>query len=299
MNIKADSYYALQEYDSAYYYFNKSLESSNDMFTKCSDCRKLVELSILLGLSDQANTYMELYNVMRDSIYEYDKSKELAEIIQRQRIESYKRDAEIRQTVYGGISIFLLVICLLTILILYETKKKRLYCQKAAFHEMLLHKQEELMRQEEELHRKSIAELGSKVRAMSADNPDVRNIMLQLYTQKLSECRLHFINTDAGKRLLAVRTDIGSLTAADTDAILQQLSESYSDIIKDIYIEVPNINHNEVKTLILQSLNCGNDLIAALDSNVTAEGIHKRKYRLQGKCGNRFYRLFLPQGTDN
>ena len=299
LSIKADSYCALQEYDSAYCYYNESLESSNDMFTKCEDSRKLTELSIRLDNADNAMRYLELYNSLRDSIYMHDKSRELSEIIQRQRMESYERDARIRQTVYGGISVFLLVICLLTILFLYETKKKKLYRQKAALQEMLLHRQEELMRQEEELHRKSIAELSSKVRAISADNPAARGIMLELYAQQLTECRLRFMSTDAGKRLLAVRTGIGSLTAADIDTIWHQLSESYSDIIKDIYIEVPNINQNEVQTLILQSLNCSNDLIAALDTKVTAEGIHKRRYRLQGKCGSQFYNLFLPQNIDN
>ena len=79
-NLKGETYYKSNELDSAYYYYNLSLDEKCDIYSKCFSSRRLCELSWLKSNSNDAYKYENQYTLYLDSIRVLTNANDIAAI---------------------------------------------------------------------------------------------------------------------------------------------------------------------------------------------------------------------------
>lgn len=79
-NLKGETYYKSNELDSAYYYYNLSLDEKCDIYSKCFSSRRLCELSWLKSNSNDAYKYESQYTHYLDSIRVLTNANDIAAI---------------------------------------------------------------------------------------------------------------------------------------------------------------------------------------------------------------------------
>ena len=278
LSVKGDAYYSMQNYDSALVCYERSMMCDEELYTCCDNAYHLAMIAGRLGLD--ANPYIEKYNLLRDSISAKEHIQEMDEISQNHKIllmqnalrTSHKRTIAIIASCF--------VLLFISVVQYYYTKRKSDI--------------EKIARQEKAVYDSNIDALEIKVREMSAANPEARKALLNLYTERLNSCRDVFSRTSYFNRLAQIKSNSGTveLSQGEKSCIIEAVRHSFQDSINDIYAEIPSARDEDVITLILSYLNCGNDIIAEL-STVTYGAISKRKYRLSGKAPADFLKLFL------
>ncbi len=133
--IKAEIYFNLQQYDSAIYYYNKTIQSPNQ-YTRASSYSRLASLYSVKGDYKGAFKLMQIFNVCRDSIdtqtksaaivemeniYQHGKSKEKI-----QHLILEKQEQTIRYYRLGIFSIVLLLLLAATFFVYRNRKRKEL-----------------------------------------------------------------------------------------------------------------------------------------------------------------------------
>ena len=93
LSIKGQIYENMQKYDSAYHYFQLSLQSnSEDIYTKCSNYKHLNYIASKLNRYDSVYDYTERYTVLLDSVYARTHRSEIKELMANHTIELHDRE---------------------------------------------------------------------------------------------------------------------------------------------------------------------------------------------------------------
>ena len=286
LGVKAAVFYGMNEYDSALYYYNESINNIDDIYTKCSDANKLSELSAIKGNTDNAIYYHKLYGQLRDSINEIERSREIEELKFRHNEELVHEVAAHKQrrfTIIGFFVLLILAMLLFLAYILYKSRERK----------KIVEKQDQLLRMEEEIRRSSIQVLQARVNELSANDQEARNTLLELYKSRLDICRNRFINTYSFHKLLSFKKDTESdnLSKKEKDELFEQLKLSYTESMSDIASEIPDIKEKEILTILLRHLDLNNSQIAELFS-VTVVAVKQRIARLSQRAPSDFWSLF-------
>ncbi len=80
LSVKADVFYRMNKYDSAFRYYNESMKYYDELYTRCSNADILTELSISKGNTEKTLYYHNLYGQLRDSINEIERAREIEEL---------------------------------------------------------------------------------------------------------------------------------------------------------------------------------------------------------------------------
>ncbi len=284
--IKADIYYAMCEYDSAYKYSLESLSKTNELYTKCSDADRLAELSVLNGKADEASHWHKMYGELRDSITVFEKSRDIEELqyLHKDELNREMLSHRHRRFIIIEISSVLLIASSFFLIYYIFLNRKR---------KILLAKQKEILDQEAEIRRSSIQVLQAKVGELFEKDQDARNVLLDLYRNRLVFCRNRFNNTDEGRLLFAKKLDKNDihLNQVDKTALFEQLRKSYLESISDILSEIPDIKEKEINTLILRHLGCSINFISEIFS-ITPVAVKQRLSRLSKRASSDFLELF-------
>ena len=286
LRVKADVFYEMMEYDSAFYYYNESMNNYEDLYSRCTNADKLSELSAIEGNSEKAIYYHNLYGQLRDSINEIEKAREIEEL-------RFKHNEELmeeiiahkhkRFTVIGLSSILSLSLLLFIAYTLSKSKDRK----------RIMEKQSQLLHQEEEIRKSSIQVLQARVSELSVDNQEARSTLLELYKKRLIICRNRFSNTDSFLKLLSFKQDIesGKMNKKDKYELFEQLKLSYAESMSDIVFEIPDIKEKEILTIILRHLDLSSNQIADLFS-ITLVAVKQRIARLSQRAPSDFLNLF-------
>lgn len=288
-SLLGSAYYKMNELDSAYYYLKECLACKEELYTVCSASKLLAEVSIIKGYSDEALGYFNKYTILMDSIQQIERAKDIEVINNEHHLEllSNRLKERNRRIVIIGISIVIMILVLL--ILKYNIDKKREYQRILKQKEALREKEIALFQQQEELRKNSISLLEKHVRNMSCNNPEARDVLLQLYVQKIETCFNSFRYTREYQ--LICSSKVLSFDVINREAIITKIENTYQDIIRDIFVELPGVEMNEALTLVLASLHCSNELSSLIVGNITAEAIRKRKYRFK-KSNPDFCSLF-------
>ena len=283
-SVKADIFYEMKEYDSAYFYYNESMKYDNELYTKCSNADRLTELSVLSGFPFDAIEWHKLYGELRDSINEIERTREIEEIQYQHKelITEEKYAHKQRILVLIGSSVLLMVILIL--IIIYSTYRHK-------ENERIMKKQQDLIKMEEEIRKSTIIILESKIRDFSAHDPSARSTLLKSYSNRLKMCTMSFSSTPEYKLLSIVKYKIRKLNNDETYTLLSQIKISFLDSINDFQTESSNINEEIILTYILKYLGLTNEQISHL-FYITEDSVKKRLYRLSQKMPSDFINLY-------
>lgn len=286
LSVKADVFYRMNKYDSAFRYYNESMKYYDELYTRCSNADILTELSISKGNTEKTLYYHNLYGELRDSINEIERAREIEEL-------KFRHNEELTQetiahkhrrfTIIGISALLLLALFFFQTYILYKSKERK----------RIMEKQDQLLRQEEEIRRSSIQVLQARVNELSANDQEARTALLELYKSRLNICRNRFCNTDSFNKLLSFKQNVEScnMNKKEKDELFEQLKLSYAESMTDIASEIPDIKEKEILTILLRHLDLNSSQIADLFS-ITVVAVKQRIARLTQRAPSDFVSLF-------
>ena len=122
-------HYKWCNYDSAYYYFNKSLECVNEVYTRSTNYKYLLELSSIMGNTIEALDYSSRFTNVMDSIMIIEYSNDIASVNIQYTQERYqfKRREFLIRTFIVTISSFVILIMSAFFVYQYRIRKNQEY----------------------------------------------------------------------------------------------------------------------------------------------------------------------------
>ena len=266
--LKAEILFEQKDLYSALNFYKKALENSNDLYTKCMANKGLANVMSLLNKSDSTQYCINQYTLLLDSIYSINRQEEIAEIQDKHIVEIHDQQLKARHTrfmLWMGIVLVAVVAGAVVFLLQADRRRKK--------HNLQL---------QEELRQANVA-------LLQAQNDEQPADMDALYRNKLAACQNLFRSTPSARLLL---TAPEKLTSEQRQALMDDLTRSFVDIMVDIRNASNGINNQEMMYCILASLQCSTTQMAVL-LNTTDGTLRKRKLRLKEKMPENLFSLFF------
>lgn len=131
-SIKADIFYAEDKYDSAYYYYLRSLECETELSTESNSYSRLPELSLILGHEDKTAYYIDKYRDCLERQQERYNQDSLLALNLRHNIDKYEikhKEVKKRYLILSTSLILITVMALILIILYIENRRRRQYEQ--------------------------------------------------------------------------------------------------------------------------------------------------------------------------
>lgn len=279
-SVKADIFYETNQYDSAYTYYIKSMKFPSELYTVCDNSGKLAVLSVIMGNQDEAREYLELHDELIDSIYDLRKDIATQEVIRNHNIMLMDNEADYRNRRLIIINISILTILILSYLLYMSHRRIRMARRQIRQRDIARNNSIEIMKAH-------MLDAGFNEQRLPRDK------ILGMYKEELEVCKNLFRETDA-YTLLSSKLLNNDLTFSieERNSVIDQISESFIDIILDMNIEIENLGREDIVICILSGMKFSNKFISAF-INISESGVRKRKLRLAEKTGKDFIELFV------
>ena len=279
-SIKGDIFFEAGQYDSAYHYYQESMQCPEELYTICDNSGKLAVLSIYMNNTDDALAYMQLHDELIDSIYDLRKDIAIEQVVRNHQLALKDNEIRYKHKRYITTGISLLILFILCYLLLMASRLNRIA-------KLQLSQRNEVRNNSIEIMKAHIMDTPFNDKHIS------RETILNLYKEKLDLCKNMFRETAAYSILSSkLLNNDCSFSADEKDQIINQISESFIDSIIDMNIEITNLNREDIVICILSSMKFSNRFIAAF-INISESGIRKRKLRLQEKSNKDYLELFI------
>ena len=279
-SVKADIFFESEQYDSAYLYYKESMECQDELYTVCDNSGRLAVLSVIKNNTAEAMEYLQLHDILIDSIYDLRKDVAIEEVIRQHQLSLKENQDAFRHKRLAiiSVSLLLLVILCYTLFISYR-RNYRASLQ---------------IRQRDEVRNNSIEIMKAHILdAPFNDRHISRESILNLYKEKLDACKDSFRDTHAYSILSSkLLNNDYSFDVSEKTEIINQISESFIDSILDMNIEISSLNREDIVISILSLLKFNNRFISSF-INISESGVRKRKLRLLEKASKDYIDLFM------
>ena len=268
LQLKADILCEQQQPEKAFELYKEAIKNSSDIYIQCNSYDGLAGLAPLVNKGDSTRFFINQYKDLLDTIITQSKQKEIAEIKDMHIVELHDQQLKARHTrfmLWMGIVLVAVVAGAVVFLLQADRRRKR--------HNLQL---------QEELRRANVALLQAQNEEQLAD-------MDALYRNKLAACQNLFRSTPSARLLL---TAPEKLTSEQRQALLDDLTRSFVDIMMDIKNAAHAVNDQELLYCILTFLQSPTTYIAAL-LNTTDSTLRTRKSRLKEKMPESLFALFF------
>ena len=280
---KGDLFNEMQEQDSARYYLIKSLKSDN-INTQFLSTLTLFEIERNAGNYKKAVEYIEIHNILDDSIYAVKKQAEIAKLLNEHAIKIHVKKItfqEKKKTVYI-ISSCIIVLILLAFTFMIVDKHRKSHIIKL---------QKQLMRNRTEILKTN----QQKENLKTVDNISEKDILRKICIKNIETSGELFKKTIIYKeihlldRLNNKEIHLSLKTRSD---LRETIYETFPDALLSL-IDLYSLNSEDALCCILYSLNLSNCTVAAC-MGVAEGAIKTRKSRLKNKIDEELYTcLFL------
>ena len=274
-SLRGDICCELQQPDSAYYWYRRSLACQSELFTECWNYHQLAELAPRLGLTDSVPSYVRRYTLLADSVRYVERQSEVSEAYSRQQVEESRR-----ALTRHNVRILLIVIALALFsallagigFLLRDRRRKTQY----------LRLQEELQQNRRE-----------SLNIPEEDQAELRR-------RKLDICCRMFRRTPSARLLLGrtATTNALSFSAAERTQILSDITTSFIDIMLDVKNEVPQISEQELLLCAFNALRSPSQAVAEC-LILSPTTLRTRKFRLKEKLPAELFELFFEETPSN
>ena len=268
LTLKADILAQQHQPATAYEFYKKAIRSSSDIYVQCSSYEGLASMAPLLNKPDSTRFFIGQYKSLLDSIYTMNKQRDITEIKEKHIVEIHDQQLKARHSqfmLWMGIVLVAVVAGAVVFLLQADRRRKK--------HNLQL---------QEELRQANVA-------LLQAQNDEQPADMDALYRNKLAACQNLFRSTPSARLLL---TAPDALTSAQRQALMDDLTRSFVDIMMDIKNAAHAVNDQELLYCILTSLQSPTTYIAAL-LNTTDSTLRTRKSRLKEKMPESLFALFF------
>lgn len=259
-NLKGEIYYKTNEIDSAYYYYNLSLDEKCDIYTRCSSSSRLCELSLLKGDNNDAYIYESQYIYYLDSIRVLTNANDIAAISIAHMIESEalkKREFRTKVIIVSSFFTLLLFSLFYIFYLLYINKIKRRYIK---FSDRVW---------------------TTITTSLSLDSSEDRY---------LSVGKARYMNSPSHSLLFA-KDKKTNCKREEKEAIKHDLSVAFSDLTLLMLNKYPTISKREIQFCYLNYLKIEKTVVCEI-MDLSNDSFRKAKSRLKEKLGDAFSLFF-------
>lgn len=266
--IKGNAYFNMQKYDSAKYYYNKTIFSPN-LYTRAMSYHKLAEIAKIKGAYKNAIDLMMLYDELRDSIesqtksaaiiemeniYQHGKSKE-----QIQQLILDKKEQTIRFYHWGLLTFALIIMSSGSFFVYRNNEKKRLLDKSRKLLEQenrLIMMRERDCRLREDFFRK-LNNINKIPSLISLDEKGEKN----------------------KKQEVEATTKI-SLTDREWEELIRNIDVAYDHFSERLKKAYPNLNNQEIRLCCLVKIKVARNDLANIFC-ITPQSVKTTKYRIK------------------
>jgi len=268
LSLKADILADQQQPALAYELHKKAIRNSSDIYTLCSSYEELASLAPLVNKGDSTRFFIHEYKVLLDTIFSRSQKEKIAEIKDKHIVEIHDQQMKARHArfmLWMGIGAVVLLSGITFAFLLIDRRRKKRYLQIV-----------------EELR-------DTNVKVLQAQGDETPADMDAIYRSKLAACQNLFRRTSSARLLLMPPS---SLTADQKQALINDLTRSFVDIMLDVKNASNAVNDQELLYCILSSLQCSTAQMAEL-LNTTESSLRKRKVRIKEKMAESMFLLFF------
>lgn len=292
----ADVWYEENEYDSAFYYFEKGLNSCNNINQKASLLLSLADMAGENGEYKKKADWQDEFIEYVDSLCFADQSK-IQQLIQEHEIQSKIHEEQIRNK-NKIFFIVLISICLGFLVVLHFqyriTKQKKVHAinkqkleQAQEKYSNLQHSINESQRiiallrkerldftQETEKYKEEIVEREMMIKKLSVEKEKLR---IWLFKQSSVYKKILKLSEQKANN----KKDLIVLTNAEQSRLKEVIMELYADFISDMKTHYPLLTEEDLLYLCLEKAELSNQTIALCFGNTDTHIIAQRKYRIK------------------
>ena len=289
LSVKADIFYQMEQFDSAYHYYSKSLQYNCDINTLCSNYDKLTILTINPKHIIETTQYYGEYKNMADSIYEL-RNQEQIKTLESEHMTELAENQLYNRTVRFAIiivSFILLSIMLAIIAVIYYRNWKK---------EKIWRIRDSIYQTESDLLKKKLPQ--SEPESSDESTPDTtqdQTGIMDLYRKELKDCYLLF-QMQGAYSLITGNTALRDveLTQDEKFQIIKALNDCFRPVLQFLSDEIPEINRDEAYVCILSYMGYNSVQISRL-LDVTDACIRQRRKRVQDKDINNLIQLIFTE----
>ena len=266
--ILGDAYSNLGNYDSAFYYYDKSVGGNTDIYTLCDSYRHLYELAASKSDTAIATTYSRLYTAAQDSILRIRSSSEVASVIITANRD--KADRELREQrkgfmLFSILALLSVITVALTVFALYYRRERD--------------RREYYIRMMDETRHKQLPVLSSNASA----------------GETLSHCQSRFQLTPSYSLLCGNET-ASSINKSEKSAVIHDITVSFAELNALFQTQDSNVNIREFYYCVLVYIGCENKTIEWI-TGLSVSTQRTVKCRLKDKMSAEMFELLFGENA--
>ena len=291
--LKGDILSKINQFDSAQYYLDKSLDMNN-LYAYVASNHALFNLEKNMGNYKNAVQYADNYIIYYDSIQHQIQRAEITKLMNDHALESHKKEVDARQQrfmLYYIIGFLLFLSICVYVFFHFDRKKKQ----------KLIGLQQDLMQ-----NRSKLAQLQNKLASstteieMERQENEAAQQQLQLRQKDL--CMRLFETTSSHKLVQEFisakrqKKHPKDLSEKDKLKVQQSINEIYIDFIQHLQQSSPQLSQGDVYCCVLAYMGFSNSIIGYLmgvDPNVVTQ----RRYRIKGKMDESMFNLIFSSSS--
>ena len=298
--VKGDIYKRRQEYDSAFIYYEKSLQCKPELNTYCWAYKGLAELSPILQLNDSASDYINNYTVLLDSVYKVTHRSEINELITNHTIELHDREMAERHNrllwMLGFCALCVVAGAAISVLAIKKRQQEKYTARINGLQDKVRQLSNDLAQAMES--RSDMAaddEPADDVLLLSATVAEGDSLFLQLIDSSVK------LYVERNRRMHEALMNYNPSLDMDMETrrqVISTLDLSFAELTSTLLLYYPTLKREEVRTAVCSLLGYRPKLTSELFS-VTLSGLRSRKQRLKSKLPEQIFTLFYPQQEEN
>ncbi|WP_455673349.1 hypothetical protein [Phocaeicola sp.] len=284
-----DLYLDYNEYDSARYYLNKSIELQGE---KSISYYPLASLEADLGNFEKAYQYLDNYVLMIDSMFYSREVTEVQHLVYKHQTEMSVKDEQMKARRRAGMLVSIFIVLCFTVVVIYQNRINRknkiqeLYQQSLEYANDKLH----VMQQRIEENESVITLLQKEQNANSEEIAKREELIEQLKDEKFKLRTWLFEQTLIYKKVKLLSEQKVSdkkkreiLTTVELEKLKKTTFEIYADYISPLQANYPRLTEDDLLFLCLQQAGFPPLTIAMCFGYSDTMAINQRKSRLKAK----------------
>ena len=274
LSYLADVFYSKQQYDSAYTISLQIQSLSNELHTQCWNYKRLAELSPLVGRHDSAMQYVAQYALLLDSVYRLRQQTEINAICNDLTLSHYRQQQARERFFHNILGLFVFVTVMLGVWLAFNKRENRLLKSN--------------LRLSDELSRIRAALLYGTAKDSVYAEPSLSPDEVHAYYSRLyGACLLRYKQTSSYVHIQSLSLPF---TKQQRDTILEDIRNSFADIVSTIHTATPSLSADMLLTCICLSLGYSTDVIADVFL-ISPQTIRSRKSRAKQELSAPVFQL--------
>ena len=283
---KANIFYDMAVYDSAYHYCLKSLKTATELNTICLCYDKLTELS-LIDPKYSDSIFFSKYKDVIDTLFDGRNLNKINNLHYIHSVELAEHELRHKQKLLVCYAVFIPVcLSLLTMFMITALKKRK--------KEKLWQKKDNISRIECEIYNNQLENRECNESANTVSEND-----LDIFSKLLAECKELFLLSDANTILVSHTAVVREeYTEAEIEHVKKNVLEIFRPAIVFLSNQCKTIDNRGVLICVLSYLGY-NSAEISLFLNVSAESVRQRKKRMKESLGTELYKCIFMKSIRN